>query len=315
MTKSNWNEGFSSKPERSNLSYQLFDVFASDRFGGNQLAVFNDAALLSPAEMQQIAAELNLSETAFVQSAGPEFRVRFFTPTKELPFAGHPTLGAAAFLEILRGAPLGEMANLTLREGIETLADFKVTVVRGSERRARATVKLTTEPLTLCDKPKFDPAVISLSPQDIGNYLLPSPCVVSAGVPFTIIPLKNREALGRARLNLQIWHDTLKKSAGPHLYLYAPADRGSNKDVDFYVRMFAPQLGITEDPATGAGAAAFAGILSESQNLGTFVLKQGVEMGRPSLLTLNIADQIFDGYQVELSGDVIHIGQGEIFRG
>lgn len=270
------------------LPFYTADVFTQEMFGGNQLAVFPAAGGLDPRLMQAIARELNLSETAFVfapEDAAHARKLRIFTPGMELPFAGHPTLGAAFVL-----ASIGELALA----GPETTVIFEegvgpVSVTIKAESGRPVYCELATARL-----PEFGPppppldeiaAVLSLRPDEIRTDGF-SPRAASCGLPFFFVPLRDRNALARARLDLSVWERSFSSWWAPHIYPLVETAGGGGADIR--ARMFAPAMGIAEDPATGAAAAALAGYLAATRppEDGTlrWVVDQGVEMGRPSRL-------------------------------
>jgi len=290
------------------LSYQTLDVFTSDRFGGNPLAVFPDGEPLERqgeaggALMQRIAAELNLSETVFVlppRTARGTKRVRIFTPGGEIPFAGHPTLGTAFLLTTLGfGTPDadGETTLVVLEEGVGPVS---VTV------RTRPT---GFAQLTAAQPPELRPAplpreelaaLLGLTEHDLDKTREPQ--AASCGLPFLIVPLRDHAALAAARVDLARWEQRLASTWAPQLYLIsANGANGANgaeasktseaSPVDFRARCFVPGLSVPEDPATGSAAAALAGYLAlhSGAAAGTlrWTVEQGIEMGRPSLLQL-----------------------------
>ena len=269
------------------LRFHTLDVFTDTAFGGNPLAVFPDARGLPEGWMQRIARELNLSETVFVlpPEAGGTRRVRIFTPGVELPFAGHPTVGTALLLAWLGEVRAeGEETEIVLEEGVGPVA------VRIRAEGGRAVFAQ----LAAAQRPEVGPppppaedlaAVLGLEKDEIGHGDQ-APAAVSCGVGFTIVPVRDRGALGRARVSPAAWERLLASSWAPHLYVVAP---GGTDPRRFQVRMFAPAMGIPEDPATGAAACAFAGYLAMRGGAdGSFAwtVDQGIEMGRPSVLHL-----------------------------
>ena len=264
------------------------DVFTDRRFGGNQLAVFPAADGLETRRMQAIARELNLSETVFVfPPADPAHtrRLRIFTPGAELPFAGHPTIGTAFVLASIGEIPLGAgEASIVFEEGVGPVP----VTIRG-DGGAVGYCELTAARLPE-EGPPPPPleevaAALSLRPEEIGTASR-SPRAVSCGVPYFFIPLRDEAALGRARIDLSAWERALSRWWAPAVFPFV--DTGGQRGVDFRARMFAPGIGIPEDPATGSAAAAMAGYLGatggpESGTL-RWVIEQGVEMGRPSRL-------------------------------
>lgn len=290
------------------------DVFSEQIFGGNPLAVFPEAQGLNSKLMQQIAGELNLSETAFVfppEEPEHSFRLRIFTPQVELPFAGHPTIGTAFVLAATGQAALeGEQTRMVLEE---TVGPVRVEVQARDGRPVAA--RLWAAQMPVFGPPPPDraelAALLSLEEAALAQGEL-SPQTVSCGVPFTFIPLRDREALGGARLDTALWQRLLRDSWAPHVYCLAldPELDGS----DLRVRMFAPAMGITEDPATGAAASALAGYLGSREGLrnGTlrWAVEQGFEMGRPSLLEVEADKREGEITAVRVGGRCVMVSEG-----
>lgn len=269
----------------SEYRFLTADVFTDVMFGGNQLAVFPDGRGLSTGTMQQIAREMNLSETVFVfppQESAHTRQLRIFTPGGELPFAGHPTVGAAFVLTSIGDVPLtGDTTRLVFEEGVGP-----VEVIVRSRNRLPVYSELSAAKLPEAGPPA--PALaeigaaLSLDPAQLtgGNRL---PRAFSCGVPFLFVTVRDLAALGAARLNQSAWELHLSHYWAPEVYLIAePAD-----GPEIRARMFAPLMGIPEDPATGSAAAALAGYLApEHPADGTlrWTVRQGVEMGRPSAI-------------------------------
>lgn len=272
------------------MRYRFYtaDVFTDRVFGGNQLAVFPDARGLTSEQMQQIAREFNLSETVFVlPPAAPEHTrsLRIFTPGTELPFAGHPTIGTAHVLASIGDIPIeADMTRIIFEEGVGPIP----VSIRAAEGRP------VSAQLTAAKLPEFGPesppkaelaAVLSLEASDLLENGF-APATVSCGVPFLFVPVRDRGALRRIRLDRARWETLLSSFWAPQLYVFArdPEREGS----DLRARMFAPAMGIAEDPATGAAATALAGYLGvrEAAPSGTmrWVVEQGFEMSRPSIL-------------------------------
>lgn len=287
------------------------DVFTDRPFGGNPLAVVLDADGLSGEAMQAIAREFNLSETTFVlPPADPAntARVRIFTPSRELPFAGHPNVGTA-FVLAREGRLFGKSLKSILRfeEGAGLVL---VDICPGPDGPLGARL---TAPQGFTRGDTFTPDAfapcVGLAPDDIDTSAHP-PLLGSAGMVFPIARLKGVEALARARGN----GDAMSRqpAMGGHIYIYAPdpATPGT-----FRARMFAPGLGITEDPATGGAAAALTGLLGDlasDDGSHDYRIIQGVEMGRPSLIETS-AD-VTDGTvsAIRVGGACAPVMRGEI---
>lgn len=290
-------------------AFHIVDVFTQSAFGGNQLGVLTDAAGLSPEGMQKIAREFNFAETTFVlppQDPGNACRVRIFTPKAELPFAGHPTVGTACVLAIggLHGAAQGKA--LILEEGIGP-----VTVhVENDAGVWNATLTLPgmveERPVALSSQELA--AVLSLEPRDVGGSFF-----AGAGLEFCFVQLASRDAVDRARLDKAAWTRHLAAARSPHIHLFAGELAGG---ATLYARMFAPALGIDEDPATGSAAAALVGAVAARPDFadGEFrlLIEQGVAMGRPSVI--NAAAHKANGAltAIRVGGATAHVAAGQI---
>lgn len=299
------------------LRYFLLDVFTDEPYTGNPLAVFVDPTALSDGQMQRIAAELHLSETVFLWSPtrpGRPWRTRIFTPAMELPFAGHPTVGAGFLLASLGlVAPAEGRINLELDEAVGTVPVTVSLDEQGVPTAAelvipRAPVQVdTATPADLAQ-------VVGLEESDL-HATLPVRGY-SAGNPFAIIPVTDEAALSRARIDSSLWATLVAESGAPHLYLVTPMAGPDEPTQRWRARMFAPAMGIAEDPATGAAAAAFAGYISEvgfDPGNNSVVIEQGVEMGRPSVIRLTITSPSRDqGSIVRVGGPAVVIGNGTL---
>ncbi|MBB6308739.1 PhzF family phenazine biosynthesis protein [Xanthobacter tagetidis] len=290
--------------------YVTLDVFTTRPFGGNPLAVVLDAQGMDEAAMQQVAREFNVSETVFVlppKNPANKARIRIFTVAHEMPFAGHPTVGAAVLLA-LEGKM--EKGSFTIEEQIGTIKCEVATQGPGSRKGSAvftAPRKGELEEVNLSRAACAD--ALSLEPSDIG-FDAHRPVVASAGVPFLFVPLSNLTALARARPDEAAFIAALG-AFGEALYLYTPDEEG---DADFRARMFSPGLGTEEDPATGAAAAAFPTVLMDAENRvdghHKVRIDQGFEMGRPSRLDLGFT--VKDGQLVEatIGGGAVVIAEG-----
>ncbi|NIR31622.1 MAG: PhzF family phenazine biosynthesis protein [Gammaproteobacteria bacterium] len=292
------------------------DVFTTRIFGGNPLAVFPDAQGLDARRMQRIAAELNLSETVFVfppEQTGHARRLRIFTPRAELPFAGHPTVGCAHVLVHTGAVRLrGETLELVFEEGV---GPVRVTVRAGGRGEAGSAHLWAPRPLEYGPRaPARDVLadMLSLRPSEVLETQSDHPLAISGGVPFLFIPVTGRPALARARLRRDRWETLLADFWAPHVYVICREPGDPRAEVR--ARMFAPAMGIEEDPATGAAVTALAGYLAprEGRREGTvgWRVEQGLEMGRPSLLELEVDLREGAAEAVRVGGASILVSEG-----
>jgi trans-2,3-dihydro-3-hydroxyanthranilate isomerase len=292
--------------------FHTLDVFTTQRFAGNPLAVVHDCDGLTTEAMQAITREFNLPETVFVlppAEAGHRAKLRIFTPGRELPFAGHPTVGTAVLLARLDGG--SGRRDLVLGEGVGPVACRVESAGEGGS--ARFDVPRQPERLgEAADRPKLA-AALSLAADDVGfdNH---GPAIWSAGNPFVFVPIKNLAAIGRAQPDLGRWGDGFPADGpvGAFLYCRQTVERGATH----HARMFAPKMGIAEDPATGSAAAAFAGILATAGQLAdgehAFAIEQGLEMGRPSLIRLTLTMRAGRLATAAVGGDAVVVSEGTI---
>ena len=267
--------------------YVLTDVFTDRPFGGNPLAVFPDGRGISDVHMAEIARELNLSETVFVlppEQPAHTRHLRIFTPGAELPFAGHPTIGTAHVLAALGEMPTSEGENRVVFE--EGVGPIEVVVRVREGRPVFARLQAARLPEVGPEPPSADElaSVLGLTRGEVSG----APIGVSCGLPFLFVPLRDLRALGRARVRIDRWEEVLASWWSPHLYLFTRDVETPGTDVR--ARMFAPALGILEDPATGGAVVALAGLLANADDrqdgVLQWVVEQGVEMGRPSRLEI-----------------------------
>ncbi|MCA1776655.1 MAG: PhzF family phenazine biosynthesis protein [Loktanella sp.] len=247
--------------------YVVYDVFTDTPFGGNQLAVFPDASTLPEAQLQSIAAEFNFSEVTFVYSPDDPShtaRVRIFTPTMEIPFAGHPTIGTAIAL-----SDAGQTSPMVLELGVGPLT------CRVSEGKAAFTTSTSFTAEAYPD-PALVAAALSL-PQDALRLDRHPPVLGGVGLAFVLVELDSRSLLRRAQPAVAaIREGAALYPAGLDFAIFAYVRDGAQVDA----RMFAPLDNIPEDPATGSACAALAALLSDSQ--ARLSIRQGEDMGRPS---------------------------------
>lgn len=297
--------------------FEIWDVFTDRVHTGNPLAVVLDAAGLNAAAMQDITREFNLSETAFVfpaRGSGADAALRIFTPGFEVPFAGHPTVGSA--ISIARLRQLTGRMRLELPSGLFD--------IRLEQRDGMPYAEFTNPNLPALKGEGPAAAIIEAAlslPRGAINVGAHKPRRVGAGVDF-FYANASLAHVQAARLNLQAW-EAVDLAGAVGLVLYAETGEPATKAeahlgrARFHVRMFAPNAGITEDPATGAAAAALPGQihaanpLADGQHL--WRIDQGIEMGRPSRIdvTVNAKDGEIAG--VRVGGCAIRVAEGRLF--
>jgi trans-2,3-dihydro-3-hydroxyanthranilate isomerase len=299
---------------KTQYEFHTLDVFTQRRFGGNPLAVFPEAEGLDTQQMQQIAREMSLSETVFVlprEDTRALCKVRIFTPMNELQFAGHPTVGTGYLLAMLGRFPLHEERTTVLFEEGVGLVPVEVRSRDGKPDF----VQLSAAKLPELGPPPPDrtrlAAILGIRPEDILDGV-DKPESASCGVPFLFVPVRDRGVLARAAPDVQRWRATLAQYWCRDVFLFCrdPELPGS----DLRARMFAPEQGIMEDPATGGACAALAGYLGARATVanGTlrWVIEQGFEMNRPSLLHLET--DLKDGRiaAVRVGGHAVLVSRG-----
>ena len=265
--------------------YFICDVFTEQRFGGNQLAVLPDAQKLSDWQMQQIAREFNFSETAFVlpAEAGHTRKVRIFTPTTEIPFAGHPNIGTA-FVLAETGALGKEIPGTVLFEEKAGLVSIEIQADPGAPTSFELKAP---QVLTLQEFPAIGSVAKALSLRE--NEIVVTthaPTVASVGLPFLFVEVVDSSVLAQVRIDMAGFDRLLVEGAVPYVHVYT-SKTGST---DIQARVFAPLDGVAEDPATGSANCALAALLSHhrSERDGEFswCVFQGIELGRRSVLRI-----------------------------
>jgi trans-2,3-dihydro-3-hydroxyanthranilate isomerase len=306
------------------LAYHTLDVFTDRTFGGNPLGVFPDAAHLSADLMQRIAREMNLSETVFLgppETDAGTARVRIFTPAREVPFAGHPTVGTAIFLAARMlggtglGAPESGSARIVLEENVGSVP-VEVRMEGGRPVFAMFTTALLPEHRPPPHSTSDLAAMIGLDEHDIGGEgpggRALEPEMVSCGLEYFVIPVRSIAAVRRAVLDTARWQRLLADAWAHHVYLVCMEAEGDG--VDIRVRMFAPGSGVPEDPATGSAAAALAGYLSKVDGNTDaslrWTVEQGIEMGRPSILHVEADREAGATTAVRVGGSAIEVSTG-----
>jgi trans-2,3-dihydro-3-hydroxyanthranilate isomerase len=298
------------------FSYLITDVFTGTRFGGNQLAVFPDARDLDPALFQPIAREFNFSETTFVLPASdPKHtcRVRIFTPGGELQFAGHPTVGTAVVLAHIGAVKAtGKETRIVLEEGVgpvpvsirDMKSDMGFAQLSVAKLPERGPAPPSREDLATC---------LGLTPEEM-HPSLPAEGL-SCGTAFLFVPVKNRAALAKAQPRLDAWESVLGRYYTNKVFFFC--DEPEGKDSHYRARMFAPTIGVPEDPATGSACAAFGGYVGprDKRADGTLAwrVEQGFEMGRPSLLELEVDKKGGAITAVRVGGSAVIVSKGEFF--
>lgn len=290
-----------------NLPFYIVDVFAEQKYTGNQLAVFRSSDRLSTAQMQQIAKEMNYSETTFILSEDPSlaaFPVRIFTPEKELPFAGHPTLGTAFVLQQEIVQKSVETMTLNLQVG-------QIPVSIRYENGNPTILWMRQNPPIFGQTFEQDAIapILNLTPDQIDEFAIEE---VSTGVPFIIVPLKSHAALKQAKVNKDRFFELIETTEAKAILVFCPETYDAENQLS--VRVFADGLGIPEDPATGSANGCLAGYLVWHKYFGNdkidIRVEQGHEIGRPSLLYLK-AEKTADTIQVSVGGNVILVAKGE----
>ncbi len=295
------------------LDFVTVDVFTDRRFGGNPLAVVFDATGLTTAQMQSIAAEFNLAETAFVlppDQAAHTARLRIFTPKTELPFAGHPNVGSA-FALARRGTIFGTAIGDRLVFE-EAAGPVPLELIKDGASVAGARL---TAPQPLTRGPEVSAETIaaasSIAVEDIETRHH-RPCLASCGTAFVIAELKSGQALAAARPQAAVFSREVPAGANG-VYLYV---RDAGDGVDIRARMFAPLLGVPEDPATGSANAVLGGLLASLQAEPDLSLRlqiaQGVEMGRPSLLEATAEKRGGVVAEIGIGGRCVSVTSGTI---
>ena len=291
--------------------FVTLDVFTQTRFAGNPLAVVLESDGLDKAGMQAIAREFNLAETVFVmQPSNQRHRamLRIFTPAAELPFAGHPTVGTAVLLGCMSGYNLGSH-EMVLEEAV---GPVHCTVEPLARERGHASFLLPRLPeeTGAAVTAQEAAAALGLKDEEIG---FGAPSRWSAGVPAHFVPVRDLDAMGRAS-PASSFETVFGREGRAVVYLYCgeTAEPGHH----FHARMFAPGLGIREDPATGAAAAAFAGVVMETARPADgehrFVIEQGYEMGRRSVIRLSLALRAGAFAQAMIGGEAVVFSEGQI---
>jgi trans-2,3-dihydro-3-hydroxyanthranilate isomerase len=295
------------------LHYHLVDVFTDRIFGGNQLAVLTNGRGISSELMQSIAKEFNLSETTFVlppKDSANDYHVRIFTPGKELPMAGHPTVGTSFILAREHMIELGgDKVTIKLEEGVGVIP------VQINFKDGQPDLIWMQQLL-----PKFGPRfedrraiaeMLSLQPDALVESLPVE--VVSCGVPFLYVPLVKLEAARSIRFRMDVWERILAPLGVTEVFVFTKEAELAGSSV--HSRMFAPGLGIQEDPATGAASGPLGCYLARYELFPTaqrmeYTSEQGIEMGRPSIIKIIVEQNAGEITRVRVGGQCRFVGEG-----
>lgn len=289
-------------------TFYIVDVFAEEKYAGNQLAVVRGAKALSDIEMQQIAKEMNFSETTFIlseQKRNGGYDVRIFTPKEEVPFAGHPTLGTAYVIQ-----------HEIIREPVETIilnlkiGQIPVTFNYSGEQIDILWMKQMGATFGRIFKTEQISQVLSLNQREMDDKFPIQE--VSTGLPFIIIPLKTLDALKQAKVIRDKYFELIKDTQAKAILIFCP--QTYNQENDLNIRVFADYYGVPEDPATGSANGCLAGYLVKYRYFGKgqidIRVEQGYEIGRSSLLFLRAEDK-GEKIDVSVGGKVVMIAKGE----
>ncbi|MEL7274699.1 MAG: PhzF family phenazine biosynthesis protein [Pseudomonadota bacterium] len=294
--------------------FEILDVFTDQLRAGNQLAVVHGADGLDQETMQSVAQEFGFSETTFLsapQNGAHSAAVRIFTPANELPFAGHPTIGSALAVARAQGME-------ALGQGIVVLEE-KVGPVRCGVRFDDAGAYAEFDLPTLAERfvppgTKEDVALaLGLTEDELGfeNHVLSQ---FDAGLPYTLVPVRDLAVAAKTRPVMTHWNKAFGEHSHNSAFVYCRETMGH--DNQFHARMFAPDAGIPEDPATGSAVASFAGAVALFDDLPdgghTVRVEQGMEMGRPSLITLELEMKDGDLVGGRIGGHAVTFATGEI---
>ena len=291
------------------MEFYILDVFAEQKYAGNQLAVIRDAASLSDDAMQRIAKEMNYSETTFILSDAPKdggYDVRIFTPAEEVPFAGHPTLGTAFIIQNEIMSEPAEKVVLNLKVG-----PIPVTFGRSGDDEGMLWMRQNEPTFGEVVEPAWMASVLSLDESDIDDRFPIQE--VSTGLPVTIVPLKSLDAARRARVRQDEYFELIEEMQAKAVLVYCPETYAPENDLN--ARVFADYYGVSEDPATGSANGCLAGYLVKYGYFGgdriDVRVEQGYEIARPSLLYLK-AGQDEGRIDISVGGKVVMVAKGQL---
>ncbi|MGG3497441.1 PhzF family phenazine biosynthesis protein [Peribacillus simplex] len=289
------------------VNYSIVDVFSNGKYTGNQLAVFKNAGNIPENEMQQIAKEINFSETTFILSDSKNdggYDVRIFTPNEEVPFAGHPTLGTAYIIQ-------NEVLEATLENIILNFKGGQITVIFNNQEELLWMKQNEPTFGRILDTDKIS-EILNIHKKNIDDRFPIQE--VSTGLPVLVVPLKSLEAVKKVKINKEKYFELIEHTDAKAIMVFSPETYDSKNDLN--VRDFADYYGIPEDAATGSSNGCLAAYLVkyryfEKSEIDIRV-EQGCEIERPSLLFLKAGD-VNGEIDVHVGGKVVKIAQGEWF--
>jgi trans-2,3-dihydro-3-hydroxyanthranilate isomerase len=297
------------------VHYFTLDVFTDQRFGGNPLAVILDARGLTSAQMLQVTREFNYSESTFVlpaETPDTTKRVRIFTPGGEVPFAGHPTVGTAIAMVFAGDVPSdSDSVRVVLGENVGPVPVI-VRMTDGVPTWAQLAVAMMPEEQPPMDRTAVA-ALLGLTLADLMANDAYAPTVTSCGLPFLLVPLATRDAVSRARIDDAVFGRTLRGTDSAMVMVFAMVS--DVPGVDVHCRVFCPDDGVPEDPATGSANAALGGYLAaRTPRTGTlrWVSQQGIEMGRPSRLEIEVDKSADAITAVRVGGSAVLMSEGRL---
>ncbi|MDV7765906.1 PhzF family phenazine biosynthesis protein [Peribacillus sp. CSMR9] len=289
------------------VNYSIVDVFSNGKYTGNQLAVFKNAGNIPENEMQQIAKEINFSETTFILSDSKNdggYDVRIFTPNEEVPFAGHPTLGTAYIIQ-------NEVLEATLENIILNFKGGQITVIFNNQEELLWMKQNEPTFGRILDTDKIS-EILNIHKKNIDDRFPIQE--VSTGLPVLVVPLKSLEAVKKVKINKEKYFELIEHTDAKAIMVFSPETYDSKNDLN--VRDFADYYGTPEDAATGSSNGCLAAYLVkyryfEKSEIDIRV-EQGCEIERPSLLFLKAGD-VNGEIDVHVGGKVVKIAQGEWF--
>jgi trans-2,3-dihydro-3-hydroxyanthranilate isomerase len=297
-------------------TYYTLDVFTDVTFHGAQVAVFPQAETLAEESLLRIASELNLSETVFIYPVDSNtFKMRIFSPTGEIDFAGHPILAAAHVLAETGQISLdGDYTSITFKQNTQD-----VTANISADEKGAKFVQFTLKSSPLVDRytpPGSELAkILSINEGDIDhtNY---HTRLVSSGLPYLVVPVKSQEAVCKARFNLKAWsQSSAPASAAQEIFLFSP--KTDSSDSNFHARLLGPRIEFNEDPPIGSAMPTFAGYLASHDHIreGTysFAIDRGTTETRRSLLHIEMDKHASRPVTLRVGGDSVLVSKGELF--